>query len=123
MAQSKDYNELQHMWANWHDETGRPLRSKFIRYVELSNDAARLNGKTATQVICNKSHQHRPPSRRYRPHSLRLANTQHLFTYSLFGRESLTSGSRVKARYLLFSCIFLCLLVYCDTLKRFTMND
>lgn len=44
IAQSKDANELTHMWQQWHDETGRPLRSKFIRYVELSNDAARLNG-------------------------------------------------------------------------------
>lgn len=46
MAKSKDVNELTHMWKQWHDETGRPLRSKFIRYVELSNEAARLNGKS-----------------------------------------------------------------------------
>lgn len=44
MAKSKDVNELVHMWQQWHEETGRPLRSKFIRYVELSNEAARLNG-------------------------------------------------------------------------------
>jgi peptidyl-dipeptidase A len=46
IAQSKDANELAHMWQQWHEETGRPLRSKFIRYVELSNDAARMNGTT-----------------------------------------------------------------------------
>lgn len=46
MAKSKDVSELTHMWQQWHDETGRPLRSKFIRYVELSNEAARLNGKS-----------------------------------------------------------------------------
>jgi len=45
MAKSKDDNELTYMWQQWHDETGRPLRSKFMRYVELSNEAARLNGK------------------------------------------------------------------------------
>lgn len=44
MAKSKDVNELLHMWQQWHEETGRPLRSKFIRYVQLSNEAARLNG-------------------------------------------------------------------------------
>lgn len=51
MAKSKDINELTHMWQQWHDETGRPLRSKFIRYVELSNEAARLNGKPNTNSI------------------------------------------------------------------------
>ncbi len=52
MAKSKDDNELKYMWQQWHDETGRPLRSKFMRYVELSNEAARLNGK-----ILNKRYQ------------------------------------------------------------------
>jgi hypothetical protein len=60
MAQSKDANELAHMWQQWHEETGRPLRSKFVRYVELSNDAARLNGKTTATFICNESHHHLP---------------------------------------------------------------
>lgn len=50
MAKSKDVNELTHMWQQWHDETGRPLRSKFIRYVELSNEAARLNGKPSVAL-------------------------------------------------------------------------
>ena len=44
MARSKDIDELTHVWQHWHQQTGRPLRSKFIRYVELSNEAARLNG-------------------------------------------------------------------------------
>lgn len=51
MAKSKDVSELTHMWQQWHDETGRPLRSKFIRYVELSNEAARLNGKTTCRLV------------------------------------------------------------------------
>ena len=51
MAKSKDVNELTHMWQQWHDETGRPLRSKFIRYVELSNEAARLNGKKQNAYV------------------------------------------------------------------------
>lgn len=50
MAKSRDVSELTHMWQQWHDETGRPLRAKFIRYVELSNEAARLNGKTTCRL-------------------------------------------------------------------------
>lgn len=45
MAKSKDEQELRHIWKYWHEETGRSLRSNFIRYVELSNEGARLNGK------------------------------------------------------------------------------
>lgn len=45
MARSRDERELAHTWLQWHQETGRPLRSKFVRYVELSNAAARLNGE------------------------------------------------------------------------------
>lgn len=44
MATSNDADELTFSWKEWHEKTGRPLRSKFIRYVELSNEAARLNG-------------------------------------------------------------------------------
>jgi len=44
MSRSKDVDELTHTWQQWHEETGRPLRSKFVRYVQLSNTAARLNG-------------------------------------------------------------------------------
>ena len=47
MANSKDVNELASSWKEWHEKTGRPLRSKFIRYVELSNEAARLNGSAS----------------------------------------------------------------------------
>lgn len=49
MAKSRDVNELLHMWQQWHEETGRPLRAKFVRYVELSNEAARLNGNGKTR--------------------------------------------------------------------------
>jgi len=44
MAKSRDLDELAHTWQQWHEVTGRQLRAKFVRYVELSNEGARLNG-------------------------------------------------------------------------------
>ncbi|XP_060525929.1 angiotensin-converting enzyme-like [Cylas formicarius] len=46
MAASRDNQELVHIWREWHDKTGPPLKNKFMRYVELANQAARLNGFT-----------------------------------------------------------------------------
>ena len=56
MATSNDADELTFSWKEWHEKTGRPLRSKFIRYVELSNEAARLNGTTIFIEIMNPEH-------------------------------------------------------------------
>ncbi|XP_008061508.2 angiotensin-converting enzyme, partial [Carlito syrichta] len=44
MATSRDQQELLWAWQGWRDAVGRPLRSTFQRYVELSNQAAQLNG-------------------------------------------------------------------------------
>ncbi|XP_053121534.1 angiotensin-converting enzyme isoform X2 [Hemicordylus capensis] len=44
MAQSRDYNELLSAWKDWRDVSGKPIRSQYKRYVQLSNEAARLNG-------------------------------------------------------------------------------
>uniref|UniRef100_K7FAQ8 Angiotensin-converting enzyme n=1 Tax=Pelodiscus sinensis TaxID=13735 RepID=K7FAQ8_PELSI len=40
------YDELLFSWKGWRDASGKKIRSKFKRYVELSNKAARLNGHT-----------------------------------------------------------------------------
>jgi hypothetical protein len=45
MSHSRDYDELLHVWTAWRDAVGPPIRSKYIRYVQLANHAARLNGK------------------------------------------------------------------------------
>lgn len=45
MSHSRDYEELLHVWTAWRDAVGPPIRSKYIRYVQLANHAARLNGK------------------------------------------------------------------------------
>ncbi|KAG8034806.1 hypothetical protein G9C98_007882 [Cotesia typhae] len=46
MAQSRDYEELLHYWRAWHEAVGPPLKNKYMRYVQLANQAARLNGFT-----------------------------------------------------------------------------
>ncbi|XP_075767286.1 angiotensin-converting enzyme [Pelodiscus sinensis] len=46
LAKSRDYDELLFSWKGWRDASGKKIRSKFKRYVELSNKAARLNGHT-----------------------------------------------------------------------------
>lgn len=44
MAQSKDYDELLHYWHAWHEAIGPQLQNKYLRYVQLANLAAKLNG-------------------------------------------------------------------------------
>nr|XP_032821231.1 angiotensin-converting enzyme-like [Petromyzon marinus] len=44
MAKSQDHEELLWYWEGWRNASGRKMRSDFTRYVELSNEAARLNG-------------------------------------------------------------------------------
>jgi hypothetical protein len=45
MSQSRDYDELLHYWQAWHEAVGPPLKNKYVRYVQLANQAAKLNGK------------------------------------------------------------------------------
>ncbi|XP_024085507.1 angiotensin-converting enzyme-like [Cimex lectularius] len=44
MAHSRSYEEQLHAWKSWRDATGPKLRDKYARYVELANEASRLNG-------------------------------------------------------------------------------
>nr|XP_057917210.1 angiotensin-converting enzyme isoform X2 [Doryrhamphus excisus] len=44
MAESRDYDELLFAWKGWRDAAGKVLRTDYKRYVELANQAARLNG-------------------------------------------------------------------------------
>ncbi|XP_050305397.1 angiotensin-converting enzyme-like isoform X2 [Anthonomus grandis grandis] len=44
MAKSRNHLELLHMWKEWHDKTGPPMKNKFMRYVDLANQAAIKNG-------------------------------------------------------------------------------
>ncbi|PRD34939.1 UNVERIFIED_CONTAM: Angiotensin-converting enzyme [Trichonephila clavipes] len=44
LMSSRNYAELKHIWAQWRDVTGKKMKDMFLRYIELSNDAACLNG-------------------------------------------------------------------------------
>ncbi|GIY34930.1 angiotensin-converting enzyme [Caerostris extrusa] len=44
LTKSRDYDELSHVWKAWRDSAGKPIREKYLRFVNLSNEAARLNG-------------------------------------------------------------------------------
>lgn len=43
MAESTDYNELEYVWKNWHDNSGRKMRNDYKTYVKLMNEAAKQN--------------------------------------------------------------------------------
>lgn len=45
MSKSRNYDELKHIWVEWHEQSGRKMRSQYQRFVELSNEAARMNSK------------------------------------------------------------------------------
>lgn len=44
MSTSNDFDELKHIWSEWHDKTGTHMRSNYTRFIELSNEAAVLDG-------------------------------------------------------------------------------
>lgn len=44
MARSNDYDELLYYWTNWHEAIGPQLKNKYLRYVQLANQAAKSNG-------------------------------------------------------------------------------
>uniref|UniRef100_A0A1E1WWB8 Angiotensin-converting enzyme n=1 Tax=Tityus obscurus TaxID=1221240 RepID=A0A1E1WWB8_TITOB len=44
MANSNDYYELLHVWKEWRNKVGRKIRPLYWEFVDLKNEAARLNG-------------------------------------------------------------------------------
>ncbi|KAM8945786.1 angiotensin-converting enzyme [Pelodytes ibericus] len=44
MATSRSYKKLLFAWEGWHNAAGVPLKSKYQRFVELSNQAYKLDG-------------------------------------------------------------------------------
>lgn len=43
MAKSTDYAELEYTWAMWHNLTGPSMKSHYKKYIEINNEAAKLN--------------------------------------------------------------------------------
>ncbi|XP_070392997.1 angiotensin-converting enzyme-like [Dermacentor albipictus] len=44
LKDSRNYYELQHVWNEWRKVAGKPMKERYLRYVKLMNEAARLNG-------------------------------------------------------------------------------
>ncbi|XP_071521484.1 angiotensin-converting enzyme-like [Panulirus ornatus] len=44
LMRSRNYEELEHVWKMWRDNTGRTFRQQFKRFITLANKAAILNG-------------------------------------------------------------------------------
>lgn len=45
IAMSRNPKELLYVWTEWHDKSGPQLKNRFMRYIELANQASRMNGK------------------------------------------------------------------------------
>lgn len=45
MARSRDWDELQHVWIEWHRKTGQKIKELYVQLVDLSNYAAQLNSE------------------------------------------------------------------------------
>lgn len=53
LLNSRNAEELQYYWVQWHDLTGKPSRDNFFKYVELKNKAAELNSKkNLMKILC-----------------------------------------------------------------------
>ena len=50
MKTSRDYEELQHVWTEWHNKGAHNMRPLYKRFVELSNKVANLNRKSPVQL-------------------------------------------------------------------------
>lgn len=47
MATSKDYSERLQVWEGWRTNVGKKMRPLYEDYVDLKNEAAKLNGDPA----------------------------------------------------------------------------
>lgn len=45
MSSSHDYKQLEYVWTQWREKSGKLMRNGYKKYIELNNKAATLNGK------------------------------------------------------------------------------
>ena len=43
MKESRNEHELRHVWIEWHNKSGNPVRNSYEEFIKLSNKAAQLN--------------------------------------------------------------------------------
>ncbi len=45
MEESRNEEELRHVWTEWHNKSGGPIKQLYKEFVKLSNQAAKINSK------------------------------------------------------------------------------
>jgi len=43
MRESRYEGALRHFWTQWHDKSGGPIKKSYKQFIEISNQAAKLN--------------------------------------------------------------------------------
>jgi peptidyl-dipeptidase A/DNA-directed RNA polymerase III subunit RPC1 len=43
MSKSRNFDELKHVWQQWHEQSGGKMRQHYEKFVQLSNEAAQMN--------------------------------------------------------------------------------
>lgn len=51
LKNNRDKDELRHLWIEYHDKIGGPIKEPYKKFVELSNRAARMNSASSTNVF------------------------------------------------------------------------
>ena len=52
MAKSRDWDELQHTWLEYHHKVGREMRDGYLQLIDLMGEVAQANSK-CTLLLCN----------------------------------------------------------------------
>ena len=50
MRNSRNYDELEWAWQQWREQSGKKMREVYSRFVELSNEAARMNSNFSSYL-------------------------------------------------------------------------
>lgn len=53
MKNSRDEKELRHVWIQWFDKSGGPIKESYTKFVELSNRAAQMNSYVINVLTLN----------------------------------------------------------------------
>ena len=43
MKESRDEKHLRHVWTEWHDKCGVPIRKLYAPFIDFGNEVARLS--------------------------------------------------------------------------------
>nr|CAD7196975.1 unnamed protein product [Timema douglasi] len=65
LENSRDPEELKHVWLKWRDATGRRMKDMFVQYVELENESARLNSEKEPSATVREKSQKTTKIRKY----------------------------------------------------------